>query len=46
MKTESPDLFHVSPISEMDDLLRMQMQHVLPNPDDNGSMIYIFRVRE
>lgn len=46
MKSESPDLFRVSPVSEMHDLLKMQMQQVLPQLDNNGSVVYIFRVRE
>lgn len=46
MKKESPDLFQVSPASEMDDLLSMQMQQMLPDRDANGRVIYVFRVRK
>lgn len=46
MKSESRDLFHVSPVSEMQDLLKMQMQQVLPDLDDNGSIVYVFRIRK
>lgn len=46
MKRESPDLFQVSPTSEMHDLLSMQMQQMLPERDDSGRVIYVFRVRK
>lgn len=46
MKKESPDLFQVSPSSEMDELLSMQMQQMLPDRDENGRVIYVFRVRK
>lgn len=45
MKNESPDLFRVSPFADMNDLLKMQIQQVLPH-DSNGSVIYVFRVRK
>lgn len=46
MKNESSDLFKVSPIKEMNDILLMQIQQVLPLRDNNGSVVYIFRVRK
>lgn len=46
MKNESPDLFRISPLSDMQNLLKMQMQQILPQHDENGSLIYLFRVRE
>lgn len=46
MKRDSPNLFRVSPTSEMHDLLYMQIQQQLPYRDANGSVIYIFRVRK
>lgn len=46
MKNESPDLFRVSPLSEMQELLKMQMQQILPQHDEGGSVIYVFRVRK
>lgn len=46
MKLESPDLFHVSPVTDMQELLKMQMQQTLPHHDENGSIVHIFRVRK
>lgn len=46
MKKDSPDLFRVSPSSEMQDILKMQIQQTLPDRDASGSLIYIFRVRK
>lgn len=46
MKRESPDLFHVSPVTDMQELLSMQMQQTLPHHDENGSIVHIFRVRK
>lgn len=45
-KRESPDLFHVSPVTDMQDLLNMQIQQTLPHNDENGSIVHIFRVRK
>lgn len=44
MKQHSAELFRVSPISQLHELLKMQMQYMLPNRDSNGRQIYIFRV--
>lgn len=46
MKNDSPDLFKVSPITEMYDILGRQIQQMLSHRDNNGQIIYIFRVRE
>lgn len=46
MKKDSPDLFRVSPTSEMHDILKMQIQQTLPDRDVSGSVVYVFRVRE
>lgn len=46
MKGESPDLFKVSPINEMYDILSMQIQQILPLRDANGRVIFIFRIRK
>lgn len=46
MKRDSPDLFHVSPVTDMQELLKMQMQQTLPHHDENGSMVHVFRVRK
>lgn len=46
MKSESPDLFRVSPLLDMQELIKMQMQQVLPQHDEGGSVIYVFRVRK
>lgn len=46
MKRESPDLFHVSPVTDMQELLKMQIQQTLPHNDENGSIVHIFRVRK
>lgn len=45
MKSESPDLFRISPMSDMQNLLKMQMQQILPQNDENGSVIYLFRIQ-
>lgn len=46
MKKESPDLFCVSPSSELHDILKMQIQQTLPIRDAHGSVVYVFRVRK
>lgn len=46
MKSESPDLFRVSPVTEMQDLFKMQMQQVLSQHNEHGPVVYMFRVRE
>lgn len=46
MKSDAPDLFRISPLSDMENLLKMQMQQILPQHDGNGSVIYLFRVRK
>lgn len=46
MKREWPELFRISPVTEMEDFMQMQMNMVLPHYDDNGSAVYIFRVRK
>lgn len=45
MKNESPELFRVSPSTDLHDLLKMQIQQVLPDRENSGSIVYIFRVR-
>lgn len=45
MKEESKELFRVSPARDIYNLLEMQMQQILPDRDENGCAIYIFRVR-
>lgn len=44
MKQECVDLFRVSPIEQMDDLLKMQIQQTLCDRDPNGCLIYLYRV--
>lgn len=45
MKKDCPELFQVSPIDELEFLLDMQMQWMLPERDANGGrQVYIFRV--
>lgn len=46
MKTESPDLFRVSPSSDLHILLDKQMHQVLPDRDDNNCIVFIFRLSE
>lgn len=46
MKRDSPDLFHVSPVSDMQEFLNMQIQQSLPHNDENGSLVHVFRVRK
>lgn len=46
MKNDSPDLFRVSPSSQLDDILKMQIQQTLPGRDASGSVVYVFRVRK
>lgn len=46
MKEHSPELFRVSPPSEMRFMLEMQIQCMLPLRDDNGRRIYVFRVEK
>lgn len=44
MKQQSPELFKVSPPKEMQHMLEMQIQNMLPLRDPNGRQVYIFRV--
>jgi len=44
MKEASPELFKVSPPSQMQNMLEMQIQCMLPLRDSNGRQLYIFRV--
>jgi hypothetical protein len=44
MKVHSPELFHVSPPSDLKSMLEMQIQCMLPQPDLQGRQIYLFRV--
>lgn len=44
MKDEYPEIFKVSPPSEMKFMLEMQIQCMLPKKDESGRQIYIFRV--
>lgn len=44
MKDEYPEIFKVSPPSEMKFMLEMQCQCMLPKKDDSGRQIYLFRV--
>lgn len=44
MKGHSPDLFHVSPPSDLKAMLEMQIQTMLPQKDNHGRQVYIFRV--
>lgn len=46
MKSEAPDLFRISPLCDMQNVIKMQMQQVLPERDENGSVIYLFRIRK
>ena len=46
MKRDFPELFRVSPIEDLEFLLDMQIQWMLPDKDPNGRQIYIFRVGE
>lgn len=44
MKEHSPDLFHVSPTSDLQPMLEMQIQCMLPQKDNHGRQVYVFRV--
>lgn len=44
MKEHSPDLFHVSPPSDLKPMLEMQIQCMLPQKDNHGRQVYVFRV--
>lgn len=46
MKENSPELFHVSPPSELKNMLEMQIQCMLNTKDQHGRQIYLFRVGE
>ncbi|EDS28629.1 conserved hypothetical protein [Culex quinquefasciatus] len=46
MKDEYPEIFKVSPPSEMKFMLEMQIQCMLPKRDDSGRQIYVFRVEK
>ncbi|KAL7042477.1 hypothetical protein ACKWTF_001152 [Chironomus riparius] len=46
MKVHSPELFHVSPPSDLKSMLEMQIQCMLPQPDLQGRQIYLFRVEK
>lgn len=44
MKEHSPELFHVSPPSDLKSMLEMQIQCMLPQKDNHGRQVYVFRV--
>jgi len=44
MKEHSPELFHVSPPSELKTMLELQIQCMLPQKDSHGRQVYLFRV--
>lgn len=44
MKQQSPELFRVSPPSEVRHILEMQMQYMIPLRDPCGRQVFIFRV--
>lgn len=44
MKEHSPELFHVSPPSDLKLMLEMQIQCMLPQKDNHGRQVYVFRV--
>lgn len=44
MKEHSPELFHVSPPSDLKMMLEMQIQSMLNTKDQQGRQIYLFRV--
>ncbi|XP_058126518.1 LOW QUALITY PROTEIN: retinaldehyde-binding protein 1-like [Anopheles ziemanni] len=46
MKEEYPEIFKVSPPSEMKFMLEMQIQTMLPKKDEHGRQIYLFRVEK
>ncbi|XP_050101255.1 alpha-tocopherol transfer protein-like isoform X2 [Anopheles aquasalis] len=46
MKEEHPEIFKVSPPSEMKFMLEMQIQTMLPKKDEHGRQIYLFRVEK
>lgn len=44
MKEHSPELFHVSPPSDLKNMLEMQIQCMLNTKDQHGRQVYLFRV--
>ncbi|XP_055709444.1 clavesin-2-like isoform X2 [Phlebotomus papatasi] len=46
MKQQSPELFRVSPPSEVRHILEMQMQYMIPLRDPCGRQVFIFRVEK
>lgn len=44
MKEHCPELFHVSPASDLKMMLEMQIQCMLPQKDNHGRQVYVFRV--
>jgi len=44
MKEHSPELFHVSPPTDLKAMLEMQIQCMLPQKDAHRRQIYVFRV--
>lgn len=44
MKEHSAELFHVSPPTDLKPMLEMQIQCMLPQKDNHGRQVYIFRV--
>lgn len=44
MKEHSSELFHVSPVSDLKLMLEMQIQCMLPQKDNHGRQVYLFRV--
>lgn len=44
MKEHSPDLFHVSPPSDLKAMLELQIQCMLPQKDNHSRQVYVFRV--
>ena len=44
MKEHSAALFHVSPPSDLKMMLEMQIQSMLPQKDNHGRQVYVFRV--
>ncbi|XP_059614326.1 retinaldehyde-binding protein 1-like [Phlebotomus argentipes] len=46
MKQQSPELFRVSPPTEVRHILEMQMQYMIPQRDPCGRQVFIFRVEK
>ncbi|CRK93457.1 CLUMA_CG006993, isoform A [Clunio marinus] len=46
MKEHSPELFYVSPPSDLKSMLEMQIQCMLPQKDNHGRQVYVFRVEK